>query len=203
MLKFYHAPMSRSGSILWLLEELQVPYQMEIVDIRREGGAPESYRAVQPNKKVPAIDHDGVVVTERAAIATYLADAFPQAGLAPPIGDPRRGPYLAWLVYVDAVMDPVMAARGHGWVYQNISVSFGAFEDMARHLDEALAAHPYAVGETFTAADTQLGSAVHWACEAVAVLEKTPPLAAYLERISERPGFQRFLAKANVGMDEG
>ena len=202
MLKFYHAPMSRSGSILWLLEELQTPYEMEVVDIRREGGAPEAYRAVQPNKKVPAIEHDGVVITERAAIAAYLADAFPQAGLAPAIGDPRRGPYLSWLVYVDAVMDPVMTARGHGWVYQNMNVSYGGFDDMVRHLNEALEASPYAAGEAFTAADTQLGSALHWATEVVNILEKTPPLAAYLERIAARPGFQRFMAKANVGMEE-
>ena len=201
MLKFYHAPLSRSGSTLWLLEELQIPYETEIVDIRRDGGAPESYRAVQPNKKVPAIEHDGVVVTERAAIAAYLADAFPQAELAPPVGDHRRGPYLTWLVYVDAVMDPVMAARGHGWVYQSMNVSFGLFEDMERHVNDALAARPYAAGEAFTAADTQLGSAIYWAIEVVSILEKTPPLAAYLERIAARPGFQRYLAKANVGMD--
>lgn len=203
MLKFYHAPMSRSGSTLWLLEELEIPYEIEIVDIRAEGGAPESYRAVQPNKKVPAIDHDGVVITERAAIATYLADAFPKARLAPPIGDPRRGPYLTWLVYVDAVMDPVMAAKGHGWVYQNMNVSFGAFDDMVRHLNEALTAQPYAAGDAFTAADTQLGSAVHWACNVMNMIEATPPLAAYLERISSRPGFQRYMAKASVGMEPG
>lgn len=202
MLKFYHAPMSRSGSILWLLEELEVPYRIEIVDIRRDGGAPERYRAVQPSKKVPAIEHDGVVITERAAIAAYLAEAFPKAGLAPRVGDPRRGPYLSWLVYVDAVMDPVMAAKGHGWVYQTLNVSFGAFEDMERHLNAALAAQPYAAGAAFTAADTQLGSAVHWACEVVKIVEKTPPLAAYLERVAARPGFQRYLAKASIGLED-
>lgn len=83
MLKFYHAPQSRSSGVLWLLEELGVPYDLEIVDIRGPGGAPESYRAIPPNKKVPAIVHDGIIVTERAAITTYPADAFPEAGLAP------------------------------------------------------------------------------------------------------------------------
>ena len=79
MLKFYHAPWSRSSSVLWLLE---VGYEMVENDIRQEGGVPEDYRRIQPSKKVPAIEHDGIVITERAAITIYLADAFPQAGLA-------------------------------------------------------------------------------------------------------------------------
>ena len=91
MLTFYHAPGTRSGAVRWLLEELQVPYELTIVDIRAQGGAPEEYRRIQPSKKVPAIVHDGVAVHERAAIFAYLCDAFPNAGLAPPIGDPRRG----------------------------------------------------------------------------------------------------------------
>ena len=111
MLTFYHAPWSRSSGVFWLLEELGVDYSLEIVDIRAKGGVAESYRAIQPNKKVPAIVHDGVTVTERAAICIHLADAFPEAGLAPAIGDPRRGPYLTWMVYSDSVFDPAVAAR--------------------------------------------------------------------------------------------
>ena len=98
MLKFYHAPWSRSSGMLWLLEELGVDYDLILPDIRAEGGAPEDYRAVQPNKKVPAIDHDGTIVTERAAITIYLADVFTEAGLAPAIGDPARAKYLTWTI---------------------------------------------------------------------------------------------------------
>ena len=95
-----------------------------------------------------------------------------------------------------------MTAKGHGWVYQNLNVSYGGYDDMVRHLNETLERQPYAAGEAFTAADTQLGSALHWACEVVNFLEKTPPLATYMERFAARPGFQRFMAKANVGMEE-
>src|SRR5260221_13560814 len=109
ILTFYHCPRTRSGSVMWLLEELGVPFEVEIVDVL--SGAPESYKAIQPNGKVPAIVHDGVAVHERAAIFTYLCDAFPQAGLAPAVGDPRRGPYLSWLVYNDGVIDPVIGAK--------------------------------------------------------------------------------------------
>lgn len=131
MLTLYHAPQSRAFSTLWLIEELGVPYAIETVDIRAEGGAPESYRAIQPHRKVPAIVHEGIAVTERAAIAIHLADAFPEAGLAPPVGDPRRGPYLSWLVYADSVMDPVLAARLLGWHYDPRGLSFGSYDDMA------------------------------------------------------------------------
>lgn len=199
MLIFYHAPMSRSVTTLWLLEELAVPYETEIVDIRREGGAPETYRAIQPHKKAPAIVHDGVVITERAAIAAYLADTFPDAGLAPPIGDPRRGPYLSWLVYVDSVMDPCLAAKGYGWEYDAMNVSFGRFEDMVTHVETTLAAHDYAVGDSFTAADVSLASALRWAVDVMSLLPGTPPLRAYLDRVQERPGYQRFMAKAQEG----
>ena len=116
MLKFYHTPYSRSSSIFWLLEELGQPYEMEVLDIRAPGGAPETYRDVQPNKKVPAVDHDGTIVTERAAITIYLADAFPEAGLAPR----RRCRPRALsdrLVYCDAVLDPAVAAKAQGLRY--------------------------------------------------------------------------------------
>lgn len=195
MLIFYHAPQSRSATTLWLLEELDVPYDVQIVDIRRAGGAPESYRAIQAHKKVPAIVHDGVTITERAAIAAYLADTYPKAGLAPPVGDPRRGPYLSWLVYVDAVMDPCFLAKSQGWEYTSMNASFGLFEDMTRHVESALTDNDYAVGDQFTAADISLASAVHWALDVVPLLPERPVFRSYLERVRTRPGFQRFMAK--------
>ena len=194
MLTFYHAPMSRSDTTFWLLEEMDVPYQMEIVDIRAQGGAPESYRAIQPNKKAPAIDHDGVIITERAAIAAYLCDAFPGAGLAPPIGDPLRGPYLSWLVYVDSVMDPVMVAHSQGWSYPSIGVSYGLYDDMVRNVEATLAKRDYAAGDRFTGADVSLSSAVNWALFAK-MLPQTPTLRAYVERTQARPGYKRMMAK--------
>lgn len=195
MLIFYHAPQSRSATTLWLLEELEVPYDIHLIDIRAEGGAPESYRAIQAHKKVPAIVHDGVTITERAAIAAYLADTYPKARLAPPIGDPRRGPYLSWLVYVDAVMDPCFVAKSQGWQYPSIAVSFGLFDDMARHVENALTDNDYATGDQFTAADVSLASAIHWGLNIAALLPERPVFRTYLERVQARPGFQRFIAK--------
>ena len=195
MLTFHHCPGTRSGSVHWLLEELGVPYETEIVDIRADGGAPESYRAIQPNKKVPAIVHDGVRIHERAAIFIYLCDAFPAANLAPPVGDPRRGPYLSWLVYNDGVLDPVIAARFGGWDYDKRGVSFGTFDDMVANLNRTLETTPYLTGEAFTAADLLLCGGVNFAVNFAKAIPETPAIKGYLERCLSRPAFARAVAK--------
>ncbi len=194
-LVLYHSPGTRSGSVRWLLEELEVPYELEIVDFSAEGGAPESYRAIQPNKKVPAIVHDGVAVHERAAIFAYLCDAFPARGLAPPIGDPRRGPYLSWLVYNDAVIDPVLGAKFMGWTYDKRGVSFGAYEDMLQNLETTLGRTAYLVGDGFTAADILVSGAINVAVNVLKTVPRSKVLEAYLTRTIGRPSFVRALAK--------
>ena len=191
MLKFHHAPWSRGSGVLWLLEELGVPYEMIHEDIRREGGASESYRTIQPNKKVPAIEHDGIVVTERAAITIYLAEAFESAGLNVPPGDADRARFLTWCVYSDSVFDPCVAARAHGYSYKSNDFSFGLFEDMVANLERHLKAHDFAAGRRFSAADTQLASAVAFTMNVLNVLPKLPAFEAYLARIAERPAYLR------------
>jgi glutathione S-transferase len=198
MLKFYYAPWSRSFATFWLLEEIGVPYDLEIVDIRSQGGAPESYRSIQPNKKVPAIDHDGVIVTERAAIAGYLADSFPAAGLAPAVGDPMRGPYLTWLVYSDSVLDPVVSARAHGLAYVSNDYSFGTFDDMVGNLERHLSASDFAAGNRFTAADTQLGSGIHFTMNLLGIVPKLPAFEAYMKRLMQRPALGRCIEEDNA-----
>ena len=195
MLKFYHAPWSRAFGVLWLLEELGEPYELEIVDIRAKNGAPESYRAIQPNKKVPAIIHDGTIVTERAAINIYLGDAFPQAGLAPAIGDPMRAPYLTWLVYCDSVLDPAVAARVHGLSYSSNDYSFGLFEDMVENVDRHLQKNEYAAGSRFTAEDTHLGSSIAFTMNVLKALPQRPAFVDYLARVTARDAYKRAQAK--------
>lgn len=202
MLTFYHRPGTRSGGIRWLLEELGVPYELELVNIRAEGGAPESYRAIQPNKKVPAIVHDGVAVHERSAICIYLCDAFPAAGLAPPIGDPRRGPYLSWLVYNDAVLDPVLGATFMGWTYDKLGVSFGSFDDMVTNLQTTLSATPYLTGDTFAAADLLIAGGLNFAVRMQKAIPETPQIAGFLDRTVGRPSFAAAMAKDRALMGQ-
>lgn len=195
MLTFYHSPQSRSFSILWLLEELGQPYEMKLVDIRAKDGAPESYRSIQPHKKVPAIVHDGTVVTERAAICLYLTERFPEAGLAPAIGDADRAAFLTALVYTDAVLDPIIAAKVHNFAYEARGFSFGSHADTVANLEKRLTAHPYAAGERFTAADTQLGSGIHFGMNIIGALPRLPVFEAYMERMLARPALQQTIAK--------
>jgi glutathione S-transferase len=195
MLTFYHAPQSRSFSILWLLEELGQPYEMQIVDIRAEGGPPENYRAIQPHKKVPAIVHDGTTVTERAAICLYLTEQFPEAGLAPAIGDEDRPAFLTSLVYTDAVLDPIIATAVHKFKYEARGFSFGSHADTVANLAKKLGEHPYAAGERFTAADTQLGAGLHFGMNIAGVLPRLPVFEAYMGRMIERPALQRTMQK--------
>ena len=195
MLKFYCAPWSRASTVFWLLEELGQPYEVELVDIRAPGGVPESYRAIQPNKKVPAIEHDGTVVTERAAICIYLADAFPEAGLAPPIGDIRRSAYLTRLVYCDSVFDPAVAAKAQGWEYRSNSFSFGLFEDMVNNVEKLLSKQRYAVGDSFTAADTQLAGGINFTMNILRVLPALPVFRDYVARATDRPAYKRYVEK--------
>jgi glutathione S-transferase len=190
MLKFYHAPWSRSSNTLWLMEELGVEYQIKLIDIRADGGTPESYRKVQPNKKVPAIEHDGIVVTERAAIAIYLCDAFPQAGLAPKIGEKDRAAYLTWLVYADAVFDPAVAARAQGWSYAANSFSFGSFEDMVANVERRLQASAYIAGDRFTAADVAMAGNIAYVM-GQGWLPKKAAFEDYVARASDRPAAKR------------
>jgi glutathione S-transferase len=190
MLTFYHAPWSRSSNVLWLIEELGVPYELVHVDIRQEGGVPESYRAIQPNKKVPAIAHDGVVITERAAISIYLCDAFPEAGLAPKPGDPMRGPYLTWLVYADAVFDPAVAVNALGMTYQGSSVSFGALDDLVGNLEQRLLSSRFIAGDRFTAADVQMAGNLAYVM-GQGWMPKKPAFEAYVARATDRPAARR------------
>jgi glutathione S-transferase len=201
MITLYHAPRSRSSSIVWLLEELQTPYQIEIVPIVYGNGqgapAPESYRKIHPHKKVPAIDHDGVIVHECAAITLYLADAFPKAGLAPAIGDPRRGPYVTWLAYWAGPLNAIPTAHFRGWDKDGEpSTGFGTFNEMIDYMGSTLEKHPYIAGDKFTAADILVGAAVDFYA-GTGILPKRKVFEDYAKRLAERPAKARATAKDN------
>jgi glutathione S-transferase len=187
---FFHSPYTRAAGVRWLLEELGVPYTVEFVGVHAQQVG-DGYRAIQPHKKVPAIRIGDTVVTERAAITIYLADTFAEAGLAPALDDPRRAAYLTMLVYCDAVFDPCVAARAHGVQHEPSDYSFGSFEDVIRNLDAKLTAHPYAAGPRFTAADTQLASGLGFTMNVMQVVPRLPSFLTYVERVAERPAFQR------------
>ena len=188
---FYHSPWSRSVAVRWLLEELGVPYEVRLVDVQDPKKVPEEYRAIHPHKKVPAIEHGSLVVTERAAISIYLADTFPEAGLAPALGDRLRAPYLTMLVYCDSVFDPCVNAHYRGLRPAGSDYSFGSYDDLLRNLEGVLTRQEYAAGDRFTAADVQLASSLGFTMHVLQAVPRLPAFMAYLERVSGRPAHAR------------
>jgi glutathione S-transferase len=195
MLTLYHCPMSRSIRALWMLEEIGCPYTLNIVDIRAGQGRDPAYRALNPHGKVPTLVHDGAVIPDSTAILLYLADLFPEARLAPPPGDPRRGPYFAWMTYTTGVIEPAFTARHHGHDYEPRSVAWGAYEDMTKHLQQGAAtAAPFLLGEDFTAADILIGGAIQYGMQ-LGLLPRTEAFEGYTAAVIARPAHQRALAK--------
>ena len=161
-LVFYTHPMSRGRIVRWMLEEIGQPYRTELLEYDTTMKAP-AYLAVNPMGKVPAIRHGDTVVTEAAAICAYLADAFPEARLAPPPGDRRRGPYYRWLFFGAGPLEAAWTNRAMGFVVppeRERMAGYGRFEAVVDALEAAVSRTEYVVGDSFTAADVYLGSGI-------------------------------------------
>ncbi|HKM63530.1 MAG TPA: glutathione S-transferase [Acidisphaera sp.] len=188
-LTLFHSPRTRSSTTLILLEELGVPYEVHLLDmmVKGEHRKPE-YLAINPMGKVPAIRHGDTIVTEQVAIALYLADAFPQARLAPPIGDPLRGAYLRWLVFYAAAFEPAIADKAAGVQAANEAMMpYGNFDRMLDVVSGHLTASgPWWLGETFSAADVIWGSGLTWTTMFKIVPEHAG-IRAYTDRVNARP----------------
>lgn len=190
MLTLYHAPQSRSSRFLWLLEELGADYAVRYVDIpRMDGSGRPDPRNPHPDKKVPALVHDDVLVTESAAIALYLTDLHPEAGIGPAVGDQQRGPYLSWLAYYAGVVEPVVTIEVAGLgAHEGLARTFRGLPEMHQRVRDALAAGPYLLGASFSAADVLLGSLGQWARP---MLPPGEPVDGYLARLHARPALAR------------
>ncbi len=198
MITLYHAPNSRSTSIVWLLEELEVPYETKIVGIRRGDGTGERDPAnPHPHGKVPAIRHDGHTVFEIAAITLYLTDAFPAKELGPQVGDPLRGEYLSWLAYRPGVLEPSMLMRR--FKVQHVPGTMGWAEagEVENVLNQTLSARKYFLDDAFSAADISLGGTINFLMM-FKLLNETPVLKEYCGRITARPAFKRAMERDAV-----
>ncbi len=192
-LVFHTNPMSRGRIIRWMLEEIGQPYETVILNWDAGDTKTAAYLAINPMGKVPAIVHDGVIVTECAAICAYLADVFPAAGLAPPAHSPLRGPYYRWLFFGAGPIEQAVGARAMNFeptVEQRRSLGFGCLEDVLGAVEGAVKDRPYLVGDGFTAADLYLASHLSWGMN-FGTIEKRPAFETYVERHLQRPAARR------------
>jgi glutathione S-transferase len=191
-LVFYTNPMSRGRVIRWMLEEVGQPYRTELLDYGTSMKAPE-YLTINPMGKVPALRHGDVVVTETAAICAYLADAFPAVGLAPAVGDRRRGPYYRWLFFGAGPLEAAWTNQAMGFVVppdRERMAGYGTFPTVLNALEQALQRGPYLTGERFTAADLYIGANLGFGLE-FGMIEKRPAFVDYVGGLAARPAAVR------------
>ena len=190
-LTFYHNPMSRGAIVRWMLEEVGQPYETVLLDYATTMKGPE-YLAINPMGKVPAIRHGDTVVTECAAICAYLAEAFPEAGLAPR-NNAERGPYYRWLFFTAGPVEAAVSNHMLGHQVpadKEMMVGYGNYDRVVDLLDSFLSSTDYVVGGRFTAADVYVGSHIMWGTQ-FGTLPKRASFDAYAGRLAARPAALR------------
>jgi glutathione S-transferase len=201
MITLYHSNQSRSVRARWLLEEIGTPYELVRFDLGKGEHKTDDYRRIHPHAQVPALVDGDITVLESAAICLHLADRFPDAELAPPTGTPQRGRYYQWVVYAIGTLEPPILQVFLNTIQlpeaQRSAATAAAgraqFAAVGTVLADALGQQPYLLGETFSAADVMIGSTLAWA-SFMGLLDDFPTLAAYVERLAQRPAYQRSTA---------
>ena len=183
----FYAPHTRAVGTRVLLEELGAPHALHVLNLKAGEHRQAAYLAVNPMGKVPAVLHGGALVTEQGAIATYLADLFPEAGLAPGLDEPLRGPYLRWMFFYGSCMEPAVVDRAMERAAAPQAMSpYGSYDAVLGTLLSQLEAGPWLFGERFTAADVLWGMALSW-LTAFKLVPEEPPIRDYVKRFNERP----------------
>ena len=191
-LTLYHAAPSRSSIVRWMLEELGEPYDLHLLSLSKGEQAKPDYLVINPMGKVPALKHGDTVITEAAAICTYLADEFPHARLNVPVGDPRRGTYLKWLFFGPSCIEAAMMDRAAPRKEEprRGMIGYGDFDTAMNVVAKAVEPGPYLLSEHFTAADVVVGSTLRSGMMFKLIPER-PEFKAYVARLEQRPALQR------------
>ena len=194
MLTFYTNPQSRGRIIRWMLEEIGQPYETVVLGYGTSMKGPD-YLAINPMGKVPAIKHGDAVVTEGGAICAYLADAFPQANLAPERTSKLRAPYYRWMFFAAGPVEAAVSNKAMGWEAppeRERMFGYGNFKQAQDTLEYAVSQGPYILGDTFSAADVYVGSHIGFGMQ-FGGIDKRPAFESYFARISSRPAAVRAL----------
>lgn len=200
-IKLHYMPQTRAAGTRIILEELGAPYDLHVMNMKAGENREAPYLSINPLGKVPAIEHRGKLVTEQIAIAIYLGDLFPQAGLTPALDDPDRGTYLRWLVYYAACFEPALMDKFRnvdpGPITQSV---YGTYDLMLDTLEGALSNGPYILGDRMSLADIQWGVALRWTMMFGLVPER-PRFVEYRDRLIARPSFAKVWSE-DVAMAE-
>ncbi|HEY5063958.1 MAG TPA: glutathione S-transferase family protein [Xanthobacteraceae bacterium] len=191
-LVLYTNPQSRGRIARWMLEEIGQPYRVDVLDYATTMKAP-AYLTINPMGKVPALRHGAAVVTETPAICAYLADAFPQAGLAPPHDDRMRAPYYRWLFFAAGPAEAAVSNKAMGFAVppeRERMMGYGRIGLVMDTLEAAVSQSDYLAGSTFTAADLYVGSHLGFGMM-FGMIEKRPAFERYWQRLSARPACVR------------
>jgi glutathione S-transferase len=193
MMKLYWSPRSRSFSSLWLMEEAGVPYERVLTDISTGAQKTPEYLAINPMGKVPALRDGDATMAEAAAICAYVAERYPQARLAPPLGDPLRAKYLYWLFFVPSCVEPAMVQLATKIEMNPVSAGWGDATRVFDVLDGALSKSngQWILGENFSAADVMVGSILNFVVRLFKMAPTRPSFDRYLDACAGRPAFQR------------
>jgi glutathione S-transferase len=195
-LTLYHAVPSRSAVTLWMLEETGQPYDIHKLDLQKGEQLKPDYLAINPMGKVPSLRHKDAIITESAAICTYLADEFPQAKLNIPAGNPQRGVYLKWLFFGPSVFEPAMtdAAFPRKEAANPAALGYRPFDQVLDIMAKAVSKSRFLMGEQFTAADVVLGSGIRYGTMFKLIPERKE-FSDYIARFAERPALKRAMVK--------
>jgi glutathione S-transferase len=195
MITLYHSPMTRSGSIVWLLEELDVPYQVKSVDFRRpDGSGARDPSNPHPHGKVPALTDESDTIFESNAITLYLTDKYRHNKLGPLPGEPKRGEYLSWLAYRSGVLEPAILCRRFEVQHVYGAMGWAPADEVEEVLNQHLKTRSYFLGDAFSSVDILLGGSLNFLMTAK-MIEETPLLAAYTARIMDRAAYRKMLER--------
>jgi glutathione S-transferase len=187
----FHSPNTRSSGALTLLHELGADFELSILNMKAGENRQPPYLAVNPLGKVPAVRHDGAVITEQVAVFLYLADLWTEARLAPAIGDPLRGPYLRWMAIYGSSFEPALVDKAMQRDGGKASMSvYGDYDTLIKLTADQLAEGPWLLGSRFTAADVLWGIGLAWTTS-FGIVPKLPVFIDYVSRVTSRPAAVR------------
>ena len=189
-LKLYYHPFSRAADVVWMLEELELPYELCFVDITQGDQKKPEFLRLNPMGKLPVIQDGSAVVSEKTAIGMYLADKYSLGTLAPALDTPLRASYLRWCLFSPSVVEPAAMAHAAGWEYRAGSAGWGTWDSVMSSIEAALSTGPYVLGEAFSMADAVFGGTLRYMVR-FRMMQPTPLITEYIQTLDQRPARKR------------